>query len=253
MAEEYGLRNGENLFDASTIVAGDIKGADSTIRLSSRQALWLKEGTYTFSTTQGSPLRYAISVQDVGVPPLNSYPSTYILNSGWQTASTYTFTLQSPGYAVVSFSKENNAGITISELSSFSYQLEKGSTATTYEPYIEPSINVDKEEWYSKPKALYENTTGIAGSSSGTQITLNDNINNYSKLEVTLGISKSECDTYILPIWESSKTVSVFFATMNYYFRFRVEASNNTLTFTEVSIVGWSAGTSKLFRVVGYK
>ena len=135
----------------------------------------------------------------------------------------------------------------------FNIQLEKGSTATTYEPYVEEGIYVDKKEWYSKPKALYENMTGIAGSSSGTQITLNDNINNYSKIEVTLGVSKSECNTYILPIWESAKTVSVFLAGLTYYFRFRIEANNNTLTFTEISMVGWSAGTSKLFRVVGYK
>lgn len=29
-------------------------------------------------------------------------------------------------------------------------QLEEGSTATTYEPYIEKSINVDEEEWFKK-------------------------------------------------------------------------------------------------------
>lgn len=185
------FKKGENLFDASTIVAGDIKGVDSTKRLSSRQALWLKEGTYTFSTTQGSPLRYAISVQDVGVPPLNSYPSTYILNSGWQTASTYTFTLQSPGYVVVSFSKENNAGITISELSSFSYQLEKGSTATTYTPYIKPSINVDEELLYQKPVVLWTNPNPTSAFASQT-ITLNDSLANYSYYEVLYKTYKDE-------------------------------------------------------------
>ena len=29
-------------------------------------------------------------------------------------------------------------------------QVEEGSTATTYEPYVEPSINVDEELWYKK-------------------------------------------------------------------------------------------------------
>lgn len=62
-------------------------------------------------------------------------------------------------------------------------QLEQGSTATTYEPYVEPSINVDEEEWYSKPKVLWTNLAPTSGFASQT-ITLNDDISNYKYYEI---------------------------------------------------------------------
>ena len=63
--------------------------------------------------------------------------------------------------------------------------LEKGSSATTYEPYIELSINVDEEEWYSKPKILWGSSTGVTSGS----ITLNESIENYSYIEVEYSIN----------------------------------------------------------------
>lgn len=166
-------KNERNLFNYKTIVGGDIIGADPTIRLSSRQPLYLANGTYTFSTNQPSPFRYSIQVQNVGAPPLSSYP-TYILNSGWQTSSSYTFTISNPGYVVVNISKNDNTTLTPNGISNYHYQLEQGSTATTYEPYIEPSINVDKEVWYSKPKVLW----------SGKATSVNVDLTGYSFIEV---------------------------------------------------------------------
>lgn len=126
---------GKNLFDKSTIVAGDITNDAPNIRLSSRQNLYLSAGTYTISTNLSSPFRYAVYVQNVGVPPLTDYP-TYILNSGWQTSSSYTFIINEGGYFALALSKENNAGLTVSEITNNNIQLEANSTVTSYEPYV---------------------------------------------------------------------------------------------------------------------
>lgn len=121
---------GKNIFDKTTIVAGDIRGINTSIRLSSRQALWLDTGTYTMSTNAVSPFRYACSVQNVGVPPLSTYP-TYILDSGWKTGNiSYTFTLTTPGYFVLALSK-TSGNITVEEIENFEYQLEKRKSSNT--------------------------------------------------------------------------------------------------------------------------
>lgn len=115
---------GKNIFNKTTIVAGDIRGQSTSIRLSSRQALWLDTGTYTMSTNAVSPFRYACSVQNVGVPPLSSYP-TFIVDSGWKTGNTsYTFTLSTAGYFMLALSK-TSGNITVDEVADFEYQLEK--------------------------------------------------------------------------------------------------------------------------------
>ena len=135
-----------NLFDASTFVTGDIITGNPTIRLSSRQALWLESGTYTFSTNQVSPFRFSLQVENVGIPPLSAYP-TYIYNSNWQKTSSYTFTLTTPGYIVINISKDNNATLTLSEIANYNYQLQLGSSATSYELYIDQGIYVDNEHF----------------------------------------------------------------------------------------------------------
>ena len=140
--EKYEKKNfeinlGKNIFDSSTMVAGEIQGGNPTIRLTSRQNLWLETGTYTFSTNMVSPFRYFISIEDVGPPPLTSYP-TYIYNSNWQTGSKFTFTLSQSGYLVLGVSKNNNATLTVDEIEGFNFQLEKGSVASSFSPYKTP-------------------------------------------------------------------------------------------------------------------
>lgn len=141
----------QNMFDKRTIVAGDITGAFNDIRLSSRQPLWLEAGTYTFSSNVSSPIRIAVDIESVGVPPLSSYP-TYIQQSGWKSASElpYTFTTTQAGWCIVNVSKENNASIAVSDIASSNFKLEKGSTATTYSSYQsldyeEPIIDITKQ------------------------------------------------------------------------------------------------------------
>ena len=133
----------KNMFDKSTIVAGDITGSNTGNRLSSRQVLWLEAGTYTFSCNIASPYRYDILVQNTGIPPLSS-ATTFIYDAGWKTASnpTTTFTINTAGWVTISFSKEDSSALTPSNVAGFNYQLEKGSVATTYSPYQ----NLDGQE-----------------------------------------------------------------------------------------------------------
>lgn len=161
----------KNMFDKSTFVAGDITDASTTIRISSRQVLWLETGTYTFSCNITSPFRYSINVENTGIPPLSSYP-TMIYDSGWKTSSdlTTTFTLNTAGWVLINLSKENNATLTIDEIKGFNYQLEAGSTATTYSPY--QNLNTEQT-------ILFNNSTGLY-----TDITLNDNADNYNYLKI---------------------------------------------------------------------
>lgn len=125
----------KNMFNKYSIVAGDITKYQPTVRLSSRQEIWLEAGTYTISCENiVSPIRYAVLVQNTGIPPLGSYP-TYILDSGWKTSTSYTFTIATAGWCTIVFSKENNATLTVDDVIGLNWQLEKGSSATSYTSY----------------------------------------------------------------------------------------------------------------------
>lgn len=128
------VRENLNLFDQSTVAAGDIRGLSPTTRLCSKQALWLTAGTYTISTNAPSPLRYAVTVNTVGSPFLATYPS-YVLDSGWKNSASYTFTTNRDGWVVVLFSKDNNATLTVDDVQAYQWQIEIGETATSYQPY----------------------------------------------------------------------------------------------------------------------
>lgn len=142
----------KNMFDSSTIIRGDIIGGYPNIRMSSRQALWLEPGTYTFSSNFSTGYRVGVSVQTVGPPPLSSYP-TYEYDSGWQTTSPITFTISNPGYFSLGLSKTDNGTFSNTDIESllgFNYQLEKGDTATTYSDYQNLEANANNINIYSK-------------------------------------------------------------------------------------------------------
>lgn len=135
--QSYEINLGKNICDKSTIVAGDIIGGFTNIRLSTRQKYWLNAGTYTFSTNLPSPFQYAIQIQNVGVPPLSSYP-TYIYDSTWRSAASFTFTTSQDGWVTFGFRRSDNSALTPSDISGYDMQLEKGSTASSYAVYFEP-------------------------------------------------------------------------------------------------------------------
>lgn len=113
-----------NLLDISTLVAGDIVGNTPTIRFSTRQSLYLEAGTYYFKTNIVSPYRYVLQVQNVGSPPLSSYP-TFIYESGWSNTQSRSFTISQGGYFTLLLSKENNETANVSDFKNFNYMLSK--------------------------------------------------------------------------------------------------------------------------------
>ena len=158
----------KNIFDKNTIVSGDISDNNKSTRTSSRQIIWLDEGTYTFSTNLSSSFEYDLLVQNVGIPPLSAQPS-FIYNSGWISSSTQTFTLTTAGYFTIYIRKPDNSSITPSETKNFRYQLEKGDTATLHSEYqnltgindIYTSEEILIGIWLGKPlyRKVYETTT----------------------------------------------------------------------------------------------
>lgn len=139
----------KNMFDKRTIVSGDICNYTPTIRLSSRQNIYLNAGTYTFSTNLPSTYNYGIQVQTVGYPPLTTYP-TYIYDSGWITDNIVTFTINTNAYFSIAIRKSDNSTLTPNNIMSYNFQLEIGSIATNYMPYQ----NLDGKEVYSTGEAV---------------------------------------------------------------------------------------------------
>lgn len=131
-----------NLFDNSFII-GDFAGQNTTIRVRSNQILFLKAGTYTFSTTlDTSTYNYLIGWND------NMFPtSTTTENTGWKTTPSTTITLNADKYVGFLIRKADNSTINIDDIKDYNYQIEKGSTATTYEPFIQNTINVNNEKY----------------------------------------------------------------------------------------------------------
>ena len=129
-----GTISNNNLFNYNTLIAGSITNADPTLRISSRQVLWLEAGTYTFSTNLTSTYNFALEVESSAPPPYSSWP-TLDYDSGWLSTSPTTFTLSSGGYFILALRKADNSTLTLSDIINFTYKLEVGSVASQYEPY----------------------------------------------------------------------------------------------------------------------
>lgn len=231
----------KNMFDINSIVAGDITGNSPTIRLSSRQPIWLEAGTYTFSCNLTSPLRWSLNVQNVATPPLSNY-ATYIYDSGWLAYSTtsHTFTISIAGWFCLMLSKENNATLTPEEVKGFNYQLEVGDTATTYKPYQnlnnEDNLYMDNEvlvgNFLGKP--LYRKVFNITNPSSSNIDYVSVADLNISKLVHLYGFYKNSTGTFGIPFHDSDTNYSVLFVSSGNYIRGRFGTPNNI---TEVKVI----------------
>lgn len=148
-----------------------------------------------------------------------------------------------------------------SDYATLKVQLEKGSTATTYEPYIIPSIVVDNEEIYNKPVVLYDNPSGTTGDAI-----LNDIPTNYKYIEIfynddqlfesSLKI-KGSTHPFILSLAKGSGVENAIFLNS-----VRYTVVNNTLKYEKTVIMklttsgialSGSSNVLKIYRVLGYK
>ena len=145
--EDYrvNLLKSRNMIDSSSLVAGDYSGQVPTTRVSTRQQLYLKAGTYTFSTNLNtSTYRYYINTLE-GTPP----NLTQKYNSGWQTGSSFTFTITNAneGYFVLVIGRVDSGTLSVSDVSSNQFMLNEGSTALSYSPFIQNQIVVDNDKF----------------------------------------------------------------------------------------------------------
>lgn len=126
---------GKNLFDG-VFRQGNryTNGLNDTTRLFTTQNYFIKQGQrYTLSTTLGSNYKYAINLSAIKFPLTAG--TSYFYDSGWKTG-TFTFVPSQDGYLGIVVATTNGTdNLTPSNISSFTWQLEKGSPATTYEPY----------------------------------------------------------------------------------------------------------------------
>ena len=103
------------------------------------------------------------------------------------TATTITYTTSSSAkYLIVHYgnvSVDTNINDSLASI-----QVELGTTATSYEAYVNPSIIIDDRIMYSKEK-LYSTTLWENASGTHESFTLNDDIKNYDEIEITFGRS----------------------------------------------------------------
>ena len=134
----------KNMLDRTTITQEDITGGSGTLRMTTRQIIWLEAGTYTASTNMSSSYNWGIQIQNIGIPPLSSWPSTWVYNTNWLSTGTvsHTFTINSGGWFNIMLRRSDNGTFTstdITNLRGFHYQLEKGSAQTDYSLFQEIS------------------------------------------------------------------------------------------------------------------
>lgn len=136
----------KNMFDKNTFVQGNEKNASPTIRVSTRQILFLEPGTYTYSSNIPSSMTSEVMV-------LNDKPgsstNTYVIDSGWVN-SPYTFTITTSGYFCVNIRNNNGNTINVSDVINYNFQLEEGSTATAYNEYQDLNIQVNSWNNWSR-------------------------------------------------------------------------------------------------------
>lgn len=132
---KYGIEvktNGKNLFKG--IFRQGIRNSTSNAnRLFSDDNYYIEQGkTYIFSTNWDTSIyRYAINISYSQFPTAN-----LIYDSGWKRQSSFTFTASVSGYLGIAVSRVNDANFTPNEISSYQFQLEEGTQATAYEPYV---------------------------------------------------------------------------------------------------------------------
>ena len=127
---------GKNLFK-DTLRQGTYNNLNDNRRVSSLGTIYLYAGTtYTFSTDLDvSTYRYGLQLKST--PYLNGVGDRFY-DSGWRASSTFSFTPTADGYFLITISSRSETQqtvITPSDMQNVKLQIEKGSTATTYEAY----------------------------------------------------------------------------------------------------------------------
>lgn len=161
---------GKNLLDYNSFVKGRINSSTGQIEYANNvSSVTITSNSITYTSTQAwnngvtsgfIPIKqgeYIYKIKNASLKVfvyIDYYDSSYnfisrygdkIINADEETTWLINFTNTSAKYIRLHYEMGFANTITLTEA-----QLEQGTTATTYEPYVEKSINVDDELWYKK-------------------------------------------------------------------------------------------------------
>ena len=254
----------KNLFDKNTMVLDGINISSSTgaVQSATNNAsilIKVKPNTiYTLSKTAGA--RFVAGTYPTVPIAGTTTLSNYIANN---SGSSITITTgASDNYLIAWVWYGNGDTLTEAEMIN-SVQVEEGSVATSYEPYVVPSINVDGETIYQAPVVLWTNPSPTS-SFAGQEITLNDDIGNYSYYEILyLFSSGSESDIELTTgrIETSKRAFLSALASVNNsiaaHRRLVTSLNNNKITFSVGQTITTSVITNNNilipYKILGYK
>lgn len=223
-SERVWFKKSKNLFSSSlelgTFSNEGVKSASTTNYRNATPIQVQPNTTYTFSIN-GVSQKYALYYYN--------NTNTFINSEGLTTG---TFTTPANCY-YINF-RCFNADFT-SDYANLKLQIEEGSTATAYEPYIVPSINVDGEEIYNKNVMNYSTAEQVIGKwTDGKPL--------YRKVIKLTTTQNNDTKTYDLTSLSISEIKHIYGAThFSGYTRnlYNTYAANGTVTeFTGVYIGG---------------
>lgn len=238
----YSITNG-----SLSVIANDGRTWDN---LGNSWGIKLNAGTYILSSSNGGTTNVQIQGQNIGQ-----------IVGGNMVNGSISFTLSQADLVGIKFLNIATYPKNIGTI-----QLEEGSTATSYEPYVEQSINVDEEEWYVKPRVLW----------SGRATSVNIDLTGYSFIEVIFCSNDNFYNSLKVPV--SGSTFSRDLALCNNYLSDPMESSGMlylkygkaTLTQSGITIksnvevaisntasqIKWQGATNTLLyitTIIGYK
>ena len=182
-------RSGKNLFDSEFRQGSNTSATVSNYIFSKNIINCEKKNTYIFSTNLDTTVyKYAIQTNTQEFPTYNAVSD----NTGWQTTSTTKIETSIDGYLGILITKISGTDITPDEIKNVKFQIEKGSVATSYEPYgVMPSPNYPSEVECVKGKNLLPNNT-ISQTLNGITFTVNSD-----KTITANGTSTAVVDLYM--------------------------------------------------------
>lgn len=210
------ILHGKNLFDKNNAnIMNLYPTATGTLQNNSYKSLLIKikpNTTYTFTSlnaySDGISLGTYTTIPTTSITPTNRVGVASTNNHG-------TITSGANDKYLLAYIKWSS---TLTENDLNGVQLEEGSTATTYEPYITPSIVVDNDEIYSKNnieqystseirigtwingKPLYRNVVPITLPSDGNYYEINLGISNIDTIMLRDISHILHSTTYKLPL-----------------------------------------------------
>lgn len=236
-------RSGKNLFDSEFRQGSNTSATVSNYIFSKNIINCEKKNTYIFSTNLDTTVyKYAIQTNTQEFPTYNAVSD----NTGWQTTSTTKIETSIDGYLGILITKISGTDITPDEIKNVKFQIEKGSVATSYEPYgVMPSPNYPSEvkSISGRIKAILSNnklaTFDLQGNELCSNGDFNDELvveNGRAKIIKRLGESKNNIVSDVTNTYTNIKYFQI--AKPTDYKNYAEYVMDYNLLFTHASATG---------------